>query len=347
MFIHLTIKMWRVTVVGQISTQTLALISICSIMQDSAEVMELAILGLENEEATKLKGLCRGSVASFVPYSLVSRYVHYTVQFSCLVLHCTAFSNRIDLFQFAKKKPTPETLREDGLAVGTHILTNLGVNQLIIHGESIGGVAASATARQLSASSLTSSQMSLLICDRTFCNLEATAQRLVGGWSGYAIRMLAPLWSTDVARDFVATACPKVVANDAADMIIFDSASLKSGVAYWKEIYRGIASTKGIGWMMDAPIHYRMAVDYENVCVAGTHPRTKELVHEKQTMCIMLLTHSSCPRFQVCHVRIRTKNSSCMACRQTYFIRGRILFCSMCEAYRKSGFARKEKVCCC
>lgn len=185
--------------------------------------------------------------------------------------------SRIICSIFIGFKPTPETLREDGLAVGTHILTNLGVNQLIIHGESIGGVAASATARQLSASSLTSSQMSLLICDRTFCNLEATAQRLVGGWSGYAIRMLAPLWSTDVARDFVATACPKVVANDAADMIIFDSASLKSGVAYWKEIYRGIASTKGIGWMMDAPIHYRMAVDYENVCVADSKYATSGL----------------------------------------------------------------------
>jgi len=81
--------------------------------------------------------------------------------------------------------------------------------------------------------------------------------------------MLAPFWSTDVANDFLAAACPKVVANDAADSIIFDSASLKAGIAVWKEILRGAAPTKRLGWMMDAPIQYRMAVDYENVCVNG------------------------------------------------------------------------------
>lgn len=155
------------------------------------------------------------------------------------------------------------------MAVGSHILSNLGVEALVVHGESIGGVAASATARQLSQSSFSRDKISLLICDRTFCNLEAVAQRLVGGWSGYAIRMLAPFWSTDVASDFIATACPKVVANDSADAIIFDSASLKAGIAVWKEIHRGATTTKGVGWMMEAPIQYRMAVDYENVSVNG------------------------------------------------------------------------------
>jgi hypothetical protein len=156
------------------------------------------------------------------------------------------------------------------LAVGSHIISNLGVEKLIIHGESIGGVAASAAARQLSQSSFSRDKISLLICDRTFCNLEAVAQRLVGGWSGYAIRALAPFWSTDVASDFIAATCPKVVANDSADAIIFDSASLKAGIAFWKEIHRGAATTKGVGWMMEAPLQYRMTVDYENVSVNGT-----------------------------------------------------------------------------
>lgn len=152
--------------------------------------------------------------------------------------------------------------------MATHVLTNLGVESLIIHGESIGGVAASSTARQLSQSSLRD-KVALLICDRTFCNLEAVAQRLVGGWSGYAIRLLAPFWSTDVASDYIAASCPKVVANDSADSIIFDSASLKAGIAFWKEIYRGVSSSAGVGWMMETPLHYRMAVDYENVSVNG------------------------------------------------------------------------------
>ena len=46
-------------------------------------------------------------------------------------------------------------------------------------GESIGGVAASAAGRYLSSIPSARSKVSLLICDRTFCNLEAVAQRLV------------------------------------------------------------------------------------------------------------------------------------------------------------------------
>jgi len=173
---------------------------------------------------------------------------------------------RICYGTFCGFSPNPDSLRMDGLAVSNHIVSQMGVESLIIHGESIGGVAASGTARKLTEKSHLKDKVSLLICDRTFCNLEAVAQRLIGGWSGYAIRMLTPFWSTDVVGDFLAATCPKVVANDAADAIIADSSSLKSGISFWKEIKRSSSSTKGLGWMMDAPLHYRMA-DWENVCV--------------------------------------------------------------------------------
>jgi hypothetical protein len=171
---------------------------------------------------------------------------------------------------FCSFQPTPATLRADGLAVGQHIIAQMGVEFLVIHGESIGGIAAASTARKLTENSVLEDRVSLLICDRTFCNLEAVAQRLVGGWSGYAIRFLAPFWSTDVVGDFLASSCPKVVATDAADAIIADSSSLKSGISFWKEINRGNVATSGIGWMMDAPLPYRMA-DWENVCVTDSH----------------------------------------------------------------------------
>ena len=165
-------------------------------------------------------------------------------------------------------RPTPTSLRADGLAVSNHVLSLDGVESLVIHGESIGGMAASGTARALTESSQRS-KVSLLLCDRTFCNLEAVAQRLVGGWSGYAIRMLAPLWSTDVLGDFLAVSCAKVVATDAADAIIADASSLKAGISFWKEIRKSSSSTKEIGWKMDAPLHYKMA-DWENVGVTGS-----------------------------------------------------------------------------
>jgi pimeloyl-ACP methyl ester carboxylesterase len=170
---------------------------------------------------------------------------------------------------FCSFRPTPDTLRSDGIAVADHIVSQLGVDSLVIHGESIGGVAASGTARKLTENNPLRDKVALLICDRTFCNLEAVAQRLVGGWSGYAIRTLAPFWSTDVVGDYLAATCPKVVATDAADAIIADTSSLKSGVAFWKEIRRGSSSTKGVGWITDAPLHYRMA-DWENVCVTDS-----------------------------------------------------------------------------
>ena len=175
--------------------------------------------------------------------------------------------SRIIASCFLHFQPTPDTLRADGYAVAEYMLNEAGIQQLVIHGESIGGVAASGTARKLSHIPSVRTRLSLLICDRTFCNLEAVAQRLVGGWTGYAIRTLTLFsWSTDVAGDFLAAACPKVVANDAADAMISDEASLKSGIALWKEIHRGIATTKGIAWQSEVPLQYRMA-EFENVCV--------------------------------------------------------------------------------
>ena len=176
---------------------------------------------------------------------------------------------RIMFGQLFGFRPTPDSLREDGLSVASHILSHAGVESLVIHGESIGGVAASGTARKLTEHHQWSDRVSLLLCDRTFCNLEAVAQRLVGNWSGYAIRMLAPFWSTDVVGDYLAASCPKVVATDAADAIIADSSSLKAGISFWKEIQRSNSPTKGICWKMDAPLHYKMA-DWENSSVIGS-----------------------------------------------------------------------------
>jgi hypothetical protein len=137
-------------------------------------------------------------------------------------------------------------------------------------------MAAASTARELTnmsrplndgddSSSSQPPRVSLLVCDRTFCNLEATAQRLVGEWSGYAIRFLT-MWNTDVAADFQASQCPKVVATDAADIIIADASSLKSGLAVSQELYGG-QNTQFIGWVTGTPWCYRMA-DWEGVSVA-------------------------------------------------------------------------------
>jgi hypothetical protein len=158
------------------------------------------------------------------------------------------------------------------------LITELGVDSLILHGESIGGMAAAGAGRGLTNMESTRDKVALLVCDRTFANLQAIAQRLVGNWTAPAITSLTPLWNTDVAGDFLAASCPKVVAQDHADAIIADSGSLKSGIALWKEIRRG-TSTKAIGYAMDAPVEYRVA-DWENVGVIESRlvPATSTLI---------------------------------------------------------------------
>ncbi len=151
------------------------------------------------------------------------------------------------------------------------MLNEYSIDNFIIHGESIGGMAAASTAQNLStkkfvdnATSLPKSYPMLLLCDRTFCNLPAVAARLVGSWTSPIIPMLTPFWNTDVAADFIAATCRKVVAQDAQDAIIHYSLSLKKGVAIAKELKKG--DTDGVGNVIETPLHYCMS-DFENVAV--------------------------------------------------------------------------------
>jgi len=81
---------------------------------------------------------------------------------------------------FLAFKPTPNSLRTDAISVCAHLINDLGIDELVIHGESIGGMAASGAARALTGAPNTRDKVALLICDRTFANLQAIAQRLVG-----------------------------------------------------------------------------------------------------------------------------------------------------------------------
>jgi len=177
---------------------------------------------------------------------------------------------RVLFSTFLAFKPSSESLKSDAVAVAQHLVDVVGIDELVIHGESIGGMAAAGAARALTANvsdaPLTPTPSTLLICDRTFCNLEAVAQRLVGRWTGNAIRLLTPTWSTDVARDFLEARCTKIAANDCADEIIHDSSSLKTGLAFAGELTRG--HTSGVGWMTSAPLEYRMT-DMDDVGVAN------------------------------------------------------------------------------
>ena len=72
--------------------------------------------------------------------------------------------------------------------------------------------------------------MDFLIVDRTFCNLGAVAQYLVGGWTRPGLAMFT-CWNTDVRENYLGAACAKVLCSDVDDEIIAEQGSLKAGVA--------------------------------------------------------------------------------------------------------------------
>ena len=72
-------------------------------------------------------------------------------------------------------KPSSKSLKSDAAAVAQHLVDVVGVDELVINGESIGGMAAAGAARALTAAATPTApgQFVVLICDRTVCNLDA------------------------------------------------------------------------------------------------------------------------------------------------------------------------------
>lgn len=80
-----------------------------------------------------------------------------------------------------------------------------------------------------------SKDVDVLIADRTFASLPALAQRLVASWAGKAVNLLTR-WETDNVSNYLRATCPKLLCSDPCDEIIYDGASLKSGVALRVEL---------------------------------------------------------------------------------------------------------------
>eukprot|EP00428_Durinskia_dybowskii_P077740 CAMPEP_0170356300 /NCGR_PEP_ID=MMETSP0117_2-20130122/1100_1 /TAXON_ID=400756 /ORGANISM="Durinskia baltica, Strain CSIRO CS-38" /LENGTH=996 /DNA_ID=CAMNT_0010610391 /DNA_START=441 /DNA_END=3431 /DNA_ORIENTATION=- len=118
--------------------------------------------------------------------------------------------------------PHPHGIKQDACQIYEHIQCTRRPYRIIMHGESIGGMVASHVASTF--------PVDALICDRTFCTLDATAARLMGQWAGIGLKYCT-LWSTNVARDYLAAKCPKIILQDPDDEIIANLSSLKNGVA--------------------------------------------------------------------------------------------------------------------
>lgn len=140
---------------------------------------------------------------------------------------------------FLGSGPSPLSIREDALSLIAWARSTLAPNSIIVHGESLGGCAAAAIAREGSAE--------VVIVDRSFDDLGRTASYVVGQWARPALELCTG-WSrgiTSSGEDIAAALSLNspystlassrlklvVVANDAHDTVISSPSSLMSTLA--------------------------------------------------------------------------------------------------------------------
>ena len=119
--------------------------------------------------------------------------------------------------------PAPSKSKADARAVALYLLERCRVPRLLLHGESIGGLAACGTAATLTSST---QHRVALIADRTFSDLRCEAQYLTGIDAAAPLLRLVTGWSagdTDGVGAFLRAKCAKLVANDCRDHMIPDA----------------------------------------------------------------------------------------------------------------------------
>lgn len=134
-----------------------------------------------------------------------------------------------------KGKPSPAQNGADGVAIVRYLREECDVPKILVHGESIGGMAATHIAHHFRGTD----EISGLVADRTFANLAIEAQYLTGLRATAIALQLATFWrpnDSDSLSKYVGATCPKLITADACDHMIPDPASLKSGVAIFLEL---------------------------------------------------------------------------------------------------------------
>eukprot|EP00743_Colponemidia_sp_Colp-15_P012244 GILK01013870.1.p1 GENE.GILK01013870.1~~GILK01013870.1.p1 ORF type:complete len:616 (-),score=93.76 GILK01013870.1:110-1957(-) len=140
-------------------------------------------------------------------------------------------------------QPTVRGLQLDGEAV-YELVQSFRPQKIVVHGESMGGVAATHLACHR--------KVDFLLADRTFGSLTAIGRAMFGDWAG----TLLPLVSSTKERNeknFIQANCYKVTASDANDNIISFAASLTSAVAGELILNAGQADSGG-GLLADSDL---------------------------------------------------------------------------------------------
>ncbi|RHZ18479.1 hypothetical protein DYB26_004313 [Aphanomyces astaci] len=121
--------------------------------------------------------------------------------------------------------PSPHANNVDGMAMVRHLQVVQGVTRLAVHGESIGGMVATYVAKHAAG-------IELLVADRTFANLPAVAQRLVGTSSSCLSLLCVRVQLAKQSRHSVVG----WQGFDVRHSIVSDASSLKAGIALRLEL---------------------------------------------------------------------------------------------------------------
>lgn len=131
--------------------------------------------------------------------------------------------------------PSPAAARHDVTAIKAVLLHHPAlagmVGPLLVHGTSIGGLAAAETLAKSSGPD--AARPAAAVFDRTFSSLPATAERMVAWWAKPGMHALLPSWALDNTSLFcAATHVPRIISADALnDTIIAWPSSLAASVA--------------------------------------------------------------------------------------------------------------------
>lgn len=212
---------------------------------------------------------CGPNAGMYESFSMASPESSWLGYYTQLGLDVVFFNYRG--YNLSTGLPQPEGIQNDGIFVLEYLKSVLGVRKVVVHGESIGGMVATAIARHFDCSDSGGGDMDMttpsasynnlgdieiggeggntatgsgsgsreeppfrikmLVCDRTFASLDAVAARFLGVWAAYGLVYLGP-WQTDCVTPYLeADTDMKVIIQDPEDAIIDHAASLKTGVA--------------------------------------------------------------------------------------------------------------------
>lgn len=122
----------------------------------------------------------------------------------------------------SKGSPDIKRLQIDGEIIVHYLRSELKLNKIGVHGESLGGCIACYLAKKCN--------LEFLFADRTFASLAATGYFNFGAVCYWGLRVFLKS-DCDAVADFLGARCYKIIAADPHDEMINDLASLKSGVA--------------------------------------------------------------------------------------------------------------------